>query len=99
MGKRIYAIGRRIFTFILNMFTSKLVAAHKEQIAYLKDEIQRLIKEREVERQEYKRAIDVLLQQKQLPMIGQGVAPTSEPFNPMKMLAYMEEEVPVERKS
>lgn len=69
----------------------------KTQVEFLKNENARLVLEKAAERAEYKRAMDVLLVKESLPIVGQG-ARNEERFDPSKMLAYMEEEVSVEKK-
>jgi hypothetical protein len=80
--------------WFVGIFKCKVCEARVEQIADLKKEIERLVKEKENERAEYKRAIDVLLHEKQLPVVGQGVYNHPAPVDPMAALAFMEEAAP-----
>ncbi len=87
----------------MSVFSRKdeAIEAYKSQIEFLKEMIHRLEQEREAERVEYKRAIDVLLYKEQLPIIGQHAAPvanTMPPLDPKALFAYMEEEVVPEKK-
>jgi len=94
MGIRIYLFLRKLMELFAKKETvCQVCVAHLSRIEDLKLEIARLVKEKENERAEYKRAIDVLLQEKQLPIIGQGVAEKQPPFNPSEMLSFMEKEV------
>ena len=80
--------------------TDEAIVAYKDQIQFLKDMIKRLEQEREAERVEYKRAIDVLLHREQLPIIGQytSTATTAPPLVDLtKAFAFMEEEKPQEK--
>jgi aspartyl/asparaginyl-tRNA synthetase len=83
--------------------TDEAIEAYKDQIQFLKDMVKNLEQQREAERVEYKRAIDVLLHEKQMPIVGQYTAPPSNTVPPLpvdltKAFAFMEEEVPQEKK-
>jgi hypothetical protein len=80
--------------FVKNNQEDPLITAYKDQIAYLKATIERLTQEREAERVEYKRAMDVLLVKEQLPIVGQHNPLESQRMDVNKMLAYMDSEVP-----
>ncbi len=71
----------------------KVCAAHLERIADLKDTIKRLEMEREAERAEYKRAIDVILVKQNLPAVGQGASQAPGVMDPGKYFAFLDEEV------
>lgn len=83
-------------------FIAKLTEAHykpcvscvnfKDQVIYLQGLIEQLRKDRENEREEYKRTVDRLLESRGMGAVGQGVSPGAAPFNP-KDLADMFEEV------
>ena len=67
--------------------------ALKDQIVYLKKLVEQIIRERECERAEYKRAIDVILFQKQVPTIGQGYTEPNKQVDTNKLFGYLEEEI------
>ncbi len=95
MGKRILQFFRGLIQMLFEKKKDDrdaLIDAYKDEIAYLRETIKRLAQEREAERIEYKRAMDVLLVKEQLPIIGQ-VQTKAPDIDPMKMFAYMEEEV------
>lgn len=69
-----------------------LIESYKAQIHYLQHLVEQMRLEREAERAEYKRAMDVLLVKQELPIIGQGVQ-TMNNMSPAQMLAYMDTEV------
>jgi hypothetical protein len=98
MGKRVLSLIYAIGDWFMGLFGNKnqkclVCEAHLGRINDLKVEISRLVKERDSERAEYKRAIDVILYKQQTPPIGQGVAESQTQFDPMKALAFFEEEV------
>ncbi len=61
------------------------------QIEYLKSQVERLAREKEIERAEFKRAIDALLVREKLPMIGQGSDEHKKPIDMKDLLGYMNE--------
>lgn len=65
---------------------------YREQVKYLKDQVDRLADERAEERAEYKRAIDALLIREKLPAIGQGFEEKAKPINPTTFFKIFEEE-------
>jgi len=70
-------------------------AVYKEQIEFMKKLVESIQRERDAERTEYKRAIDVILVREKLPIVGQ-VPTTAVPSN-MKMeelMGYFEEKAP-----
>lgn len=75
----------------------EVCTAHLSRIDDLKMEIARLIKEKEVERAEYKRAIDALLHKEGQLILGQGVQDNKKPLDIADMLGYMDTEVVKER--
>lgn len=66
--------------------------AYEDQIAYLKKMVDRLIQEKESERAEYKRAVDVILYKNAVPAIGQGYTEPAKQVDPTKMFSFFEEE-------
>lgn len=79
----------------MSLFKCRVCAAHEARIADLKEEIRRLVEDRENERSEYKRAVDALLIKSQSPAIGQGSSrrESGEVFDPTKLLTMFDEEV------
>jgi tRNA U54 and U55 pseudouridine synthase Pus10 len=84
----------------MSFFTRKeecgVCKAHLGRIEDLKQEIARLVKEKENERAEYKRAIDALLHKEKQLMVGQGVV-EQKPFDIANALGYMDSEVQEKR--
>jgi hypothetical protein len=72
--------------------TCKACLVYESQVEYLKEQVERLSRERETERAEYKRAIDALLIQHKIPAIGQGYTEAGEKLDPTKLFAFFEEE-------
>ncbi len=66
-------------------------ADYEKQIDYLKSQMERLAKERELERAEYKRSVDALLVVLKAPAIGQGSEELRKPVDLNKMLGFMDE--------
>jgi len=56
-------------------------------IVYLKGQVDRLTAERQEERVEYKRAMDVLLMKQNLPPLGQGVGLEAKPTSVQDILS------------
>jgi len=75
----------------MGLFTCKVCAAHEARIADLKEEVARLVQERENERAEYKRAVDALLVKTDNKAIGQGTSDNA--FDPTKLFKMFDEEV------
>ena len=57
-----------------------------EIIIFLKEQVNHLRKERQEERVEYKRAMDVLLMKQNLPPLGQGVGLEAKPASVQDIL-------------
>jgi len=76
------------------MFKCKVCAAHEARIADLKEEIARLVNDKENERAEYKRAVDALLLKNQSPAIGQGFSKQTagDVFDPTRLFKMFDEE-------
>lgn len=66
-------------------------AVREKQIEYLKIQVERIAHEKEIERAEYKRAIDALLSREKLPMIGQGSDEHKKPLDMNELLGFMVE--------
>lgn len=67
-------------------------AVREKQLEYMKIQVERLTREKEIERAEYKRAIDALLVREKLPMIGQGSDEHKKPVDMKDLLGYMVEQ-------
>lgn len=76
--------------------TCAACAAHLEHIASLKETIERLTKERDAERSEFKRAIDALLIKNDSAPLGQGAPEMTLQdkmiLDPAKYFAFLDEE-------
>jgi hypothetical protein len=66
-------------------------AVRDKQLEYLKGLIERLSKEKEIERAEFKRATDALLIVLKGPAIGQGSDEHKRPVDMAALLGYMSE--------
>lgn len=75
----------------MGLFKCKVCAAQEARINDLKEEVARLVADRNNERAEYKRAIDALLIKNQMPAIGQGTSDNA--FDPTKLFKMFDEEV------
>ncbi len=64
----------------------------EKHIEYLKDQMERIAKEKEIERAEFKRSIDALLMVLKAPAIGQGSDEHKKPLDMKGLLGYMDEE-------
>lgn len=94
MVKKIKHFLRRIMGFFISdPEPCQTCDALKDQIVYLKKLVEQIVKERECERAEYKRAIDVILFQKQVPTIGQGYTEPNKTVSTDKLFGYLEEEI------
>lgn len=63
----------------------------EKQVEYLKSQLERLSKEKEIERAEYKRSIDALLIVLKGPAVGQGSDEHKKPIDMKDLLGYMSE--------
>lgn len=63
----------------------------EKQIEYLKSQMERMTREREVERSEYKRSVDALLVVLKGPAIGQGSNEHRKPIDMQEILGFMDE--------
>lgn len=76
---------------IFGEFHCEACAVREKEIEYLKTQVERLAREKEIERAEYKRAIDALLTREKLPMIGQGSNEHKKPLDMKELLGFMNE--------
>lgn len=68
-----------------------LQESHIKEVDYLKETVERLAREKEVERAEYKRSIDAILILMKAPAIGQGSDEHKKPLDMNQLLGYMVE--------
>lgn len=76
---------------IFGEYHCEACAVREKQIDYLKDQMLRMAKEREVERSEYKRSVDALLIVLRGPAIGQGSDEHKKPIDMKDLLGFMDE--------
>ncbi len=66
-------------------------AVYEKQIEYLKSQMERMAREKEIERAEFKRSIDAMLIVLKAPAIGQGSEELRKPIDLNKILGFMDE--------
>jgi hypothetical protein len=74
-----------------NFGVCEACAVREKQIEYLKSQVERLAKEKEIERAEYKRTVDALLTVLHAPAVGQGSDEHRKPLDMQGLLGYMDE--------